>query len=441
MKIRAIVVAVILLAVVRATGGVSPVGMSQAPELAFEFCAPVNISGGTEGNKSPGASTAPRIALDGTGAIFITWEEDKAGNREVLLTRLSFNLEKCQPEKQTAPKNISENKGASQVPDLALSGPGTGFVVWQDNTINEDNPRGQPAILLRRFTTLEDAIKPFPHTLNLSERPEAAAQRPTIAVDRFGRSFVAWEQVIAADEGAGVEIFFRASTPYSPKVNVSRGRTGRPVTPRLAVDASGKVFAVWSGQEQAFVGTSEIFISRSANAGDSFVRPSFDIPANISGPNSPGASEEPAIALDRAGVQLVVWSDNTKREDNPEGDFEIFFRRSTEAFLLPVNVSGSCTGGSKEASRQPAITVDGLGNVLVAWQEVVGGNKEISFTSSAFRPADHFECVNISNSPGASELPAIAVDGSGNVFIVWVEDVKGNTEIYLIVGKTKANPS
>lgn len=439
MKTRAVVVAVILLSAAVAVGGVSPGEMNPAQELALDLCPSVNISGGPDGTKSPWASTAPRIALDGTGAIFIAWEEDKAGNREALLTRLTFDLEKCTPGEQTV-ENISQNKGASQVPDLALNAPGTGFVVWQDNTANEDNPRGQLAILLRRFTAVEDAIKLFPDTLNISERPEGTAQRPTIAVDRFGRSFVAWEQVATAETGAGLEIFFRASAPYSPKVNVSGGRTGRPAAPRLAVDATSKVFIVWSGQEQAF-GTSEIFMSRSANAGESFVRPRFDIPANISGPNSPGASEEPAIAIDRGGVQLVVWSDNTKREDNPEGDFEIFFRRSTEAFLPPANVSGGCTGGSKEASRQPSIAVDGSGNVLVAWQEVVGGNKEIFFASLTFGPADPFKCMNISNSPGASELPAIAVDGSGNVFIVWVEDVKGNTEVFLVVGKPKASAS
>jgi len=362
-------------------------------------------------------SENPRIAVDGAGGIYIVWSDKLADNFEIAMRRCSIEEGQlsCNPPLGEPPVNLSETKGASKLPDLALLVPGMGLVVW------EESVAGASRIFLKRFTVAaEGTIQPSPDTFDVSERP--GAKRPAIAIDRQGRSFVVWEQ--AADQfGGNMEIYFRASTPFAEKINISNS-SPHSRDAAIAIDTLGKVYVSW--QEGGDFDNAEIFFTQSANAGEEFVMPSFDPPANISGPNSPGQSLEPMIAIEGPGVQLVVWSDNTRRDDNPEGDYEIFLRRSTDAFALPVNVSGSCKQGSKVDSRHPAVAVDGLGNVYVAWQE----GREVWIAVSEFRTRDTLECLPLSTPGKAAGRPAIALDQLGNALVVWEEvDEGGNKEI------------
>lgn len=449
-----------LIALTTSSGGARTTG------AAFEVCPPVNIS------VTPGKSTHPRIAVDrSSGAIFVVWEEEESPeNHEIMLARLSFNPA-CfsPPEDEAAPtltpdnkplqvKNVSNNVGDSRAPDLALGGGQGGFVVWQDNTMDEDdNPRGLEAILLRRFTFTtggeEGILLEDTDTLNISGRPNAASAAPSIVVDGLSRSFVAWQQ---ASGGEAAEIFFTSDRPYSPKVRVFRSPT-ESWAPRLAVTPlTSKVFVVWQEKLAPDQGNWEIFVSSSSNAEQRFVRPDFDDPpANIS--NTLRNSQEPVIAALSQTEQLVVWSDDTP------GDYDILLRRSTEGFKPHLNVSDNCSGGSVGDSRQPAISVadldgDDSDEILIAWQEDVllkdgRHNKDIFFVVSEFH-GETFECLNVSAelripvvgkeepqpSPYGSGLPALATDKAGNIFIVWEEQVspyKDDTEIYFIALKRR----
>jgi len=402
----------------------------------FKICPPENIS------ITPGRSTHPRIAVDGSGAIFVAWEEDDLSNREIYLTRLSFNPACFSPpedepispvQERLEPVNVSDNSGDSRSPDLAMMGRGSGFVVWQDTTVTEENPHGKEAILLRWFTTGDRGQLELWDIFNLSEQPRAEAEAPRIMVDEFGRSFVAWQQAIP---DSPAEIIMRTSLPYSPKVNVSQSPIYNSQAPDLAVTPdSSQIFIVW---QERLAANWEIFISSSTNAEERFIRPEFAAPNNIS--NTPGDSEEPAIVAIDGLEQLVVWSDSTP------GDYDIFFRRSTEGFKPHFNISKNCPQGSEWDSRQPTIVLDGSNNILVAWQEDVQGNREVFFATSDFRGEEPYGCLNISAeiefpagnlppqpSPYASSLPALATDRSGNIFIVWEEQVgpdEQDTEIY-----------
>lgn len=72
-------------------------------------------------------------------------------------------------------------------------------------------------------------------------------------------------------------------------------------------------------------------------------------------------------------------------------------------------------------------------NVNVIWEEhVVGFQREIFYRSSTDGGVTFTDTENLSNSPGSSEGPSIAVLGS-NVHVVWKEFVGGvNSEILYI---------
>lgn len=399
---------------------------------------------------SSGSAMHPRIAATGDRSVIVVWEEkDKASlNSEIWLKLLVFkSTDVCEVEQTIGPFNVSGNAGASVSPDMALMGGGTGptgLVVWQDTPTDLG---GKTVILLRRFELISNeqgqASVKLGDILTISE-VSWPARSPSIAIDRFGHSYVAWVQ--GRPEG-DTAVFFQSAAPFAPKVNVSKGLMGPASVsvPRLAAGLS-KVYVVWQGTGLTET-EEEIFISQSGNPGESFVIPAFSFPMDISGPGSPDRSLDPAMAIEKSTeVQVVVWSDYSPRATNPRGGSEIFLRRSTDGFSPPINVSGSCLTKSTGNSSQPAITSissSTLGSILVAWSEDVNGNQEIFFAQSNFQTSDSYSCINITEasnasaptpSPGRSSLPALAADSLGNAYIAWEEEVStGTTKIYLAV--------
>ena len=477
---------VTVLLVLAAFGGTAPTS-AQSNET-FVICEgriSATLNGGIA--TQTGIATHPRIAIyklsDNNTAVFVVWEEDvtwkenkndkpKPLNREILLQRLVFKPnDACKVEEKgitLAPLEIygekdnpdnlanvskSWDSGVSAAPDVGLTSRETGLVVWQDSIQNEENHWDVPVIFLRRFTVKTDTkeIK-FDDALSLSDSiPGVAwgAENPSIVIDGVGGSYVAWTQETADRRK---EIYFRSSAPFAPKVNVSRGLTGVAGAPHAAMDTS-KVYVVWQGTSEELPGIEpEIFISQANDPGRSFIKPVFSAPKNISGPDSSGSSVDPAIAVEKQrgqpiGPQVVVWSDNSPRDDNPNGNSHIFFRRSTEAFYPPFNVSANCTSAAPGGnSYHPAIAVVDSSNlaskddnIAIVWQQEnkTKTNSDIFFARSNFRPLDPFTCINLTGSKDRqARYPAVAIDHAGTAYIVWQgkDDSKSNASaIYLTV--------
>ena len=148
---------------------------------------------------------------------------------------------------------------------------------------------------------------------------------------------------------------------------------------------------------------------------------SFKDPKNIS--NNPGSSENPAIAVSGNAV-YVVWSDNTS------GNNEILFVKSTNAgnnFTVPDNISNN-----PGSSENPAIAVSGNA-VYVAWSNSAS-NSEILFIKSTDAGANFTDPDNISNNAGTSENPVITVSGN-TVYVVWIDTTSGNNQVPIVVSE------
>jgi hypothetical protein len=135
-----------------------------------------------------------------------------------------------------------------------------------------------------------------------------------------------------------------------------------------------------------------------------------------------GDSECPNIACDSSDNLHVVWSDFTP------GNYEIYYKKSTDG---GINWSASrrltWTSGS---SWTPAIAVNGDKNVYVVWYEDVPGNTEIYFKKSTDGGANWTTSMRLTNNVGWSYVPDIAVDSLGHLHVVWWDNTTGNYEIY-----------
>ena len=138
--------------------------------------------------------------------------------------------------------------------------------------------------------------------------------------------------------------------------------------------------------------------------------------------NSGDNSRDPDIAVDNSGNINVVW-----RQSTP-ADNEVYYSRSTDngaTWVQGKNVSNNAAD-----SWDPAIAVDSSGNINVVWDELTPGNWDIYLSRSSNNGAGWSAAVNISNNSGDSEYPAIAVDSAGNLNVVWHDDTSGHEDIY-----------
>lgn len=141
---------------------------------------------------------------------------------------------------------------------------------------------------------------------------------------------------------------------------------------------------------------------------------------------SVGSSEYPAIAVSGQTIH-VVWMDERDETYNPQ----IYYKRSTDGGQTwgdDQRLTFSLTGAGL-----PSLTVAG-NDVFVVWHDHRDGNFEVYFKHSPDNGVTWLADTRLTNNPGYSFKPSIAVSGSLPdviVFVVWEDDWDGNKEIYL----------
>ncbi|MGC2685264.1 MAG: sialidase family protein, partial [Candidatus Nitrosopolaris sp.] len=184
-------------------------------------------------------------------------------------------------------------------------------------------------------------------------------------------------------------------------------------------------FLLLDHQPQVVVFGNNVYIawvSHHTGNDDIYFTKSFDGGASfgkiINLSNDPGDSYEPHLAIDGKNL-YVMWVDGTP---GPYGNPDILFRRSTDGgttFDSTINVSNN-----PGYSSEPEMAISGS-NVYVVWRDDTPGNEEIFFKRSMNNGASFGTVVYLSDNstkPINSVRPQIAANGN-NVYVVWS---KGN---------------
>lgn len=211
---------------------------------------------------------------------------------------------------------------------------------------------------------------------------------------------ILWATVALLPGSAGVAA---EGTGWSARQNISNNQ-GNSQFPSIAVDTQGNLYVVW---QDYTVGNSGLLYS-TRSVGD----------ANWSAPQSiPGTSAtpgDPRIAVDHQGSLHVVW------QDSIGGESGIFWalRSSDGSWSAPQKITGSSANSSA-----PDIAVDAQGNPQVVWkEELTHGNAGIMYATRSGET--DWLTQSISDNSGGSGFPSIAVDGEGNLHVVWQDSLQ-----------------
>jgi BNR repeat-like domain len=135
-----------------------------------------------------------------------------------------------------------------------------------------------------------------------------------------------------------------------------------------------------------------------------------------------GTSWYPTIAVDFSGHIHLFWEDDTP------GNLEIYYKTSADGGgTWSTSRRLTWTSG---ASEKPAVAVDSFNNIHVVWHDDTPGNDEIYYKKSTDGGTTWSAGIRLTWTPGNSQDASIAVDASGDIYVVWDDDTPGNDEIY-----------
>lgn len=121
--------------------------------------------------------------------------------------------------------------------------------------------------------------------------------------------------------------------------------------------------------------------------------------------------------------QLVftVWYDNR------DGNYEIYFKRSTDAGLT-WSADGRLTNDTAR-SEYPVIEI-ASGVIHVFWRDLRDGNSEVYYKRSTNGGNSWGTDVRLTNNSESSEFPSASSDGN-TIIVTWFDSRDGNQEIYI----------
>jgi hypothetical protein len=137
-----------------------------------------------------------------------------------------------------------------------------------------------------------------------------------------------------------------------------------------------------------------------------------------------GDSFSPAAAVDSTNAINLVWADYTP------GNSKIYFKRSEDGGATWTE--GKRLTWTSGDSYEPAIALDSSDTIHVVWDSDAPGNYELFYMRSSDGGISWRAPQRLTWSSGWSEYPSIAIDSSDYVHIVWQDDKSGNLEIHAI---------
>jgi hypothetical protein len=314
-------------------------------------------------NSGLGNQTYPSIAVGSTGIIYVVWEDDRNGDKDIYFAKsLDGGLNWSNPNVRVNFDTLGRGSpNMSQVaPEIAVDSNGIIYVVWQDDRWGDDD------IFFAKSTDgglnwgMENT------RVNSDAAPSPDQKNPTMTLDSSGTIYVAW------GEGSGSfnDIFFSKSVDgganwSDPYIRVSIDvSTADRANPTIGVDSNGDIFIAWQDNRN---GNYDIYFARSLDGGDNWSNPNIRVDYSTS-----GLQYTPSIAVSDSGTIYLTW------QDSRNIDLDIYFAYSIDKGLNWIESNSSVNDDNLgKVQRYPDVAVGPTGPVYVVWQDARNTVNEI----------------------------------------------------------------
>ena len=242
--------------------------------------------------------------------------------------------------------------------------------------------------------------------LQVNTSTAGAQGAPSAAVDTSGRRAVVWQGPGEASD-VWVQLWDADGDVSVTELRVNSHLAGCQQAPAVALAPDGRFVVVWQSEGQDGDGWG-VYAQR------------FEADGSLAGPevrvNSTTAGDQrsPSVAYGSTGSYVVAWE-----SDGQDGSGSGVYARQLGA-SGPSGGEVQVPASSAGDQRRPSVVVQPSGSVVVAWESPDGFGPGVfvrRFAADLTAPGSEIRATTASG--GFQSAPALAVDGSGNVVMVW----------------------
>jgi hypothetical protein len=242
-------------------------------------------------------------------------------------------------------------------------------------------------------------------TAQLVENNPGDASGPQVAVDGTGNATVVWAQRNPDRDDIWASRFVSCCTWGTPTL-IETDDTGPLQSPQVAVDPAGNATAVWHGTQ---MGSTDFLIG-----GNRFVPGAGWGAAGLVGNPTDALGRDVQVTVDPSGIATAVWTQFEGINHNTRANRFVPGVGWGTSVILGTDADGL-------SQYAPRVASDSAGNVTAVWTQ--NGRTKPSLWFSRFATGSGWTIASMI--PGAdtngSDAPVLAVDGPGNVTVVWFE--------------------
>lgn len=405
----------------------------------------------------------PKIAPDGSGGAFITWEDESAPYKDIYIQRLDSNGNALWGPNGTV---ICNRTGEQSYPVISSDSAGNAYVAWVDGVVGDRNISAQKINSTGHIKWGANGTV----VCNASN----AQWRVEICSDENGGLVLTWVDERDVDQDIYAQLIDSNGNPkWGPNGTVICNRTGNQNSPTIINDGNENTTIVW----QVYTGSDwDIWAQRVdkdgipkwgnngtaiCNATDQQWYPEFcldglggaiitwedrradrdvwaqrvDKDGNPKwGNNGTGIcnltswQEIPRICSDGNNGAIISWHDNRIE------DYDIYAQRIDKDGTVLWGDNGTIACSAIELQTSNVITSDDNGGAIIAFKDDRGSNYDIyvQHILSNGNLEWNIDGTYISQAPGNQEYFDICGNGNGGAFITW-RDLRQTADIYATV--------
>jgi len=333
----------------------------------------------------------------------------------IIVLGIVYILQPLSAQTWESTKRLTWNSGSSLGPDIKIDTNDTIHFVWSDDT------PGNSEIYHKKSKDGGTTWFPFKR---ITWNSGNSAGR--IAIDSNNHIHLVWSD--NSKDSDIYEIYYKKSTDGgatwigTKRLTWTAYDSGSPV---IAVDSANNIHIVWVEKytrpalPPLYASYWELYYKRSTNGGNSWI-------------NTKRLTwfyqncQSPDITIDTDDTIHLVWAHRPVTNDTTI--YDIYYKRSTSSGVTWTSTKRLTW--TSEVSRSPSVASFSNSTIHLVWEIAMPGNDEIHYKRSVDGGATWSGGKQLTWNTSFSKNSCIAADSSNRVYIVWRDNITGDSEIY-----------
>lgn len=297
------------------------------------------------------------------------------------------------------------------------------YVVWEDY-----RQSSSAKIMAQKYNSTGDAQ--WPNTSSPDDQSISTANGtvvPDILVDSFGNLYIAWyddsvgnkeSYLVKRDSADGSDLW-----GSEKKINTLADSDDQS-NPRIAITDNGSYATSTITWQDDRNGDEDIYIQIFDSGGSSQLLPEIRANQNTLGDGT--NQTNPVIITDSNGNIYTAWADNR------DGDLSVYGAKFSSSMVFSWENELSNPGISSN-QYEADIAIDSNDYIYLVWTDERNTNSDIYMQKFDVNGSSQWAAdvkINIDGDGSNQTQPALAIDSSDDIYIVWTDERNGDQDIY-----------